>query len=249
MAEIRHLNNAPVIEAILGFQADVSGNWVPERIREQLPERFPEFTQIQEQRRIESPVSVAPGREPEATTRLSPVDRFLVHRDDRTEAIQVKRDGFAFSQLQPYPGWDSFAEQALQQWAVFQDWMEVEEPFKLFTRFINRVRYPQGGFQLKTYFISPPESPPSTHWKFSHFREHHVYEPEDPGLQIESIFSSGGPVPGEESLEFSLDLIISPLRSLAESGESVDSLLPRLRDLKNRAFFAKFSEDGIAPYA
>lgn len=248
MAAIRHLNQAPVIEAILGFQVDASKAWDAEVVREGLARFFPDFPQIQEQRLFESQFSLVPGKDPESSTKVHPIGAFILRREDGSAAVQLRRDGFAFSQLRPYPDWDVFIEAAMVQWKVFSEWIGIGAPFNVFIRFINRVSYPCDGFKLEKYFENPPKSPPGTSWAFRFFREHYVYTPEGGRFSVNSVFSPVVEVGPQKPFDFLLDLTISPSQSLAESGDSIESLLPELRRLKNEAFFSKFTETGLEPY-
>ena len=248
MATIRHLNHAPVIEAILGCQADVSMLWDSDKVRAGLALNFPDFTEVQEQRQFESQVLIEPGKEPETSTTVHPVGAFILRRADHGAAVQVRRDGFAFSQLQTYPGWEQFVATALEQWAAFSRWLEVDTPFSVFIRFINRVSYPAEGFKLETYFERPPQSPPGSLWGLRSFREHHVYVPEAGRFTVESVFSSLSEGNGGQPMDFLLDLTITPAQSLAETSDTIESLLPEIRTLKNRAFFSQFTEAGLEPY-
>ena len=136
----------------------------------------------------------------------------------------------------------------MEQWKVFSEWLGIGAPFNVFIRFINRVSYPCEGFKLKEYFENPPKSPPGTSWAFRFFREHYVYSPEDGRFTVNSVFSPVGEVSPQKPFDFLLDLTISPSQSLAESGDSVESLFPGMRRLKNEAFFSKFTEMGLEPY-
>lgn len=248
MAKIRHLNQAPVIEAILGFQADASRAWDADAVRACLSDRFSTFPVVQEQRTFENQISVAPGKDPETSTKVHPVEAFILGRSDQSAAVQVRRDGFAFSQLQPYPDWDQFIASALEQWAIFAECLGVEAPFSVFIRFINRVSYPVEGFKLSRYFEHPPLPPAGTDWGFRFFRDHRVYSPQSGDYLIDSALSTAGDSDAGKSVDFLLDLTISPLLSLAESGDSLERLLPEMRRLKNEVFFATFTEAGLESY-
>lgn len=248
MAEYQHLRNAPVIEAILGFQADASKDWNPETVRAGFKQHFPRFPRIQEQRDFESKFTMSPGKDPESSAVVHGVRGFILHSDDETAAIQIRRDGFAFSQLHPYPDWDKFVSTASAEWKIFTDWFGIDSPHSVFLRFINRVSYPIEDFKLSKYFNNPPTAPDRTLWGFKFFREHHVYAPEGDRFLVESVFSRGGDPSPQKEIDFLLDLTINPVKSLAESGQSFENLLPEMRQLKNEAFFSKFTELGLDSY-
>jgi uncharacterized protein (TIGR04255 family) len=248
MAKIQHLNKAPVIEAILGFQADASHAWDVDAVRSLLADRFPDFPEMQEQRMFENQILLAPGKDPEASTKVHPVEAFIIRKADQSAAVQVRRDGFAFSQLQLYPDWDTFVNSALAEWKTYSELFGIEAPFSVFIRSINRVSYPLDGFKLSKYFENPPLPPSETNWPFRFFRDHRIYLPGNGNFQVDSIFSTAGATDSGKSVDFLLDLTISPLQSLAESGDSLDRLFPEMRGLKNEAFFSMFTETGLEPY-
>jgi uncharacterized protein (TIGR04255 family) len=248
MADHQHLNHAPVIEAILGFQADVSKGWDPDIVRAGLSTHYPDFPKIQEQRDFESKFTMSPGKDLESSATVHGVRGFILHRNDGSSAIQIRRDGFAFSHLQPYPDWHKFVSNAIDQWKISADWFGIDSPYSIFLRFINRLSYPIDDFKFSDYFENSPKPPIGTSWRFSSFREHHVYAPEGDRFLVESVFSRTGDPSPPKKVDFLLDLTIKPIKSLAESGDSIESLLPEMRKLKNSAFFAKFTERGLEPY-
>jgi len=248
MADYQHLNHAPVIEAILGFQADISKEWNPDVMRAGLSKHYPDFPKIQEQRDFESKFTMSPGKDPESIATIHGVRGFILHGNDGGSAIQIRRDGFAFSQLKPYPDWDRFVDNAMSQWKISADWFGIDSPHSVFLRFINRLSYPIEDFKFADYFEHPPKPPMGTSWRFNSFREHNVYVSEDDRFLVESVFSRTGDPSPQKKVDFLLDLTIKPTESLAESGNSIESLLPEMRKLKNNAFFAKLTEPGLEPY-
>lgn len=249
MAKERHLTNPPVIEAILVFQADVSRQWDPLAIRDALPIYFPAFSQVQEQREFENEVTVTADEAPRSKVTVSQTVAFILHTPDGKEAIQIRRDGFAFSTLQHYPGWDQFSKDAILHWNVFKNWLGVESAHMLFARFINRMFFPREGFRLSEYFNHTPKAKGGDGWGLKFFREHYLWVPPGNHFSVESIFSRGPQSDLLEStLAFDLELAVSPFRPLPESGETVESILPELRKLKNKVFFSKFKEKALKEF-
>jgi uncharacterized protein (TIGR04255 family) len=249
MAKQEHLKNAPVIEAIFGIQADASKNWDAETVEPWLLQAFSDFPQIQEQRQFVNEISLAPGKKLKSNTSVRAVEAFLLRQDDGSSAIQVRRDGFSYSQLAPYPDWEKFVAAGLQNWEIYRDRFEVSSPHNVFVRFVSRVSYPKvENFRLSDYFVSSPSAPDGTDWTIASFRDNRVYFPHGSKFKIESNFWPTGTDKNQDVYSFILDLSVTPTQTLAESGETIDEILPHLRDLKNDAFFSKFTEQGIQPY-
>lgn len=248
MKAFPHLTNAPVVEALVVFQADASTTWDSQDIRSLITEPFKDFGIVQEQRSFQGHFVMEPGKEPETNTTVSPIEAFILNRADKTEAIQIRRDGFAFSQLKPYPDWETFISSAMRHWETYRGLMNIESTHNLSIRFINLLSYPSEGFKLSNYFRNSPQRPEGSEWDFGFFREHYLYGTKDKKFQINSIFSL---VPNGNigaNVEFTLDLSISLTRSLQEIQQPISELLNEMRVLKNEAFFSKLKDEALAPY-
>lgn len=126
---------------------------------------------------FENQISLAPRKEPESSTNIHPVEGFILRNSKHAAAVQIRRDGFAFSKLEPHSNWDSFVSSAQEQWKVFAEWFEVDVPFNVFIRYIKRVLYPLDNFKLTNYFEHPPLPPSGTNWAFRFFRDATPFSP------------------------------------------------------------------------
>lgn len=251
MGSFPNLKNPPIVEAVLAFQADASQAWDKRgvHLRDELLVKFPEFTQIQEQKVFASEISFAPGQEPSGWTASSSSPfSYILHNSDRSAALQIRRDGFGFSLLNSYRTWEKFIDAALEYWDTYKQWMNISAPYNISVRFINLLSYPSEGFELDKYFRHAPKNLEGTEWEFAFFREHYEYVTKDHRFRISSVLSRQLRHPDDSNHHFLLDLGISPLNSLAEYEESIEELLNQMRGLKNKAFFAKLTETAIQPY-
>lgn len=60
MPEVRHLSSAPIVEALVNFQANAARLWKPDEIRPALAARWPEHAEIQELRPVQIEVTQTP---------------------------------------------------------------------------------------------------------------------------------------------------------------------------------------------
>lgn len=65
MPEFPHLSRAPIVEAIMLFQANASQRWKPEQVRKDLQPILPEETEAEELSSVKLEFVAAPGRQPE----------------------------------------------------------------------------------------------------------------------------------------------------------------------------------------
>jgi len=85
---------------------------------------------------------------------------YVFSREDGTQLFQARLDGFSFSQLPPYGGWDFFADEALRVWHRY---LSVAEPLsvdRIGARYINRIDIPKDSIEIKDYLKVWPEIPP-----------------------------------------------------------------------------------------
>jgi uncharacterized protein (TIGR04255 family) len=87
--------------------------------------------------------------------------RFL--NADRSRALQIRRNGFAFSQMTPYPsgGWASWSIEAERIWDLYAASTQPTHVSRLSVRYINRVVVPEGASAASSYFNAFPSMPES----------------------------------------------------------------------------------------
>jgi uncharacterized protein (TIGR04255 family) len=135
--EFPRLNTAPVIEAIIHWQAQASlplGSSLQQRLQEYLPD-YPHYESIQE---FTVEFGAADGTPSEVHQR-SQWQGFKLRNAENTYAAQFTSQGVIFSRLAPYDRWDSFQMEAMRFWKAF---LEIAQPLaiqRLGVRYINRI--------------------------------------------------------------------------------------------------------------
>ncbi len=127
------LPQAPIVEAVLHWQAAASTEWDETALRDKLSKSFPEY-EIAPQHNIDSEW-LDDSRSPAiAGLRLT---KKVGGRPAFT--AQFKQNGLIFSRLAPYPGWPEFEREALRFWRAFLDIAKPNEIARLSTRFISQI--------------------------------------------------------------------------------------------------------------
>lgn len=78
---------------------------------------------------------------------------------DCERVVQVRRDGFAFSQLPTYGGWSDFYPRARQLWQRYAACVGQVDVVRLGLRYIHHIRMPAGEDVIDKYLTVRPEIP------------------------------------------------------------------------------------------
>lgn len=245
--EITHLPKAPIIEALVTFQANASRLWQPDIIRPLLAQRWPDHAEVQQVRPVKIEVTETPeGPLPPKVT--FPTLEAILFRSEKLRSVhQAMRGGYAFSQLEPYQDWDNLQACALEGWAQYKEVLQPDELHGVVVRFINRVKFPMQGLKLSRYFSSPPKAPPDLNWQFHDFTHESIYAVPDSPCAVKVVIALAFEG-SQDFLPFIIDIEVRLKESLPALGKSVEEVLTEMRELKNQAFFSTLTKEAIERY-
>ena len=130
-----------VTEAILDLRVALipgTGSDVLENIAEALNTRFPRkeavFTNTFQFGFYEGKATLPESMQQENGLRLLSADGLKV--------VQISNEGFTFSYIQPYAGWEAFSAEAHELWNVYKSFCVLEEIKRVGLRYINRIDIP-----------------------------------------------------------------------------------------------------------
>ena len=248
MSQISHLSRAPIVEALVNFQANASRLWNSEEIRPAFAKLWPEHADIQELRPMKIEVTqTAEGQLPPKVT-FPPVEGLIFRSKSQPTVHQIRRDGYTFSRLEPYENWELLQAGALAGWEYYKAVLEPEELHAVAVRFINRVKFPAEGFKLAQYFTTPPVPPPDLGWGFHGFMHQSLYAVPDSPCVVKVIIAPAFDGAQPETLAFVIDIEVTLKDSLPVLGRSLESVLAEMRNLKNQAFFNLLTEEPLQAY-
>lgn len=241
-----HLSDAPIVEAVIHWQARAEKDWNPTQLRSELAAWFPEYpdTKPQQQLHVETRL-----KDDEVATR--------VHRDrlkglrltsaDGLQIVQFTRDGIMFSRLRPYEDWERFSAEALRFWNAFQQLAGCSEVQRLEVRFINRVDL-RPGESVSTYLRSPPKCLEPLGLDADDFLHQSTYSVPESSFRINVIqaVQRSGPSP-VSGLALIVDVDVFTTRPLAPDQE-IGLSLTQMRWLKDKAFFSLFTDAALTNF-
>jgi uncharacterized protein (TIGR04255 family) len=239
-----HLPMAPVVEAVIHWQARPQAAIEPDAFRQRLVEMLPDFVNPTPMRLFQFEAHLEAAAGAESTRRETWVGLRLASRDERYIA-QFKTDGFALSRLAPYEKWQTFAAEARRLWRVFVEVAAPVEVQRLGVRFINRIGLANSD-EVGKLLTRPPVRLGSLGLPVRNF----VYQSthDVPGwpyrlnivdtIQVEMLPEAPGP-------SLILDIDAFTTRPIDIGDAELENHLERLRWLKNKAFFNLMTKSAI----
>lgn len=243
--EFEHLPNAPIREALvfvecyppLDFKSAPFAQFAA-ALETEYPKRGEGFVTT-------STVQINPAPGVNLAKAETDLDSHIFWSKDEQQAIQLRRIGYAFTWLQPYPGWNAFQERAEAGWQLFRRFFEPERVLRLGLRFINRIDLPMPGdgtpIVLNDYLTTLPSIAPEIGTNLeSFFMRVVIPEEEIPARGIVTQATSGLPEAAAQHLPLTFDIEV--YTTVVDSPDEVWEAAARLRGFKNRLFFSSFTE-------
>lgn len=153
-----HLTAAPIIEAVIHWQAHAGRTLEPEALKAELIQRLPDYPICQPQQDLQIAVSTANDGSSEAFHRTK-WNGYRLQDEQNCHVAQFTPTGVVFSRLEPYETWNSFQDKALRFWDIFLELAEPTVIHRLGVRYINRI-YLADDELPSSYLESIPPAPP-----------------------------------------------------------------------------------------
>ncbi|MCA9211936.1 MAG: TIGR04255 family protein [Planctomycetales bacterium] len=138
--EFPNLAHAPIVEAVLHWQAMASKDYREAELLREMHDAFPDYTATN-QHNLEAGFTGTPeGIEFKQKSAWQGVRLTQKGEKDQDKFIcQFLRQGVVFSQLAPYTGWDVFEPEALRFWEKHCELGDPNEVARLTVRFISQI--------------------------------------------------------------------------------------------------------------
>ena len=245
LAKLRHLRNAPVVEAIIDVRVEARPDFQGEAVlplREMLRGEFPK---AEERRGVSFQVAFG-GAASEQGLQDHGVNGVFLRSEDEKSVAQFRTDGFAFNRLAPYSSWHEIHPIALRLLTLYLDIARPQSIVRVAVRYINRLQIPTQRFA--EYLTAPPRSVPGTSGP--------------PGSFMEVLLSSepdGAKINYTQALETNdsrgdistvlIDVDAYNTDPCEPDASEVSARLSALHTLKNRVFFASVTDLATELYA
>jgi len=168
LAQIRHLRNAPIVEALIDIRVEARQDFRGELFEEVKAAVATEYPKVEERRGVTLQLAFG-GPQPQPQVQQHGLDGFFFRSADEKEVIQFRSDGFTFNRLQPYTSWEQILPPALRFLEMYLKSARPRAINRVATRYINRIRLPSPRFE--EYLTSPPRGVPGTRGSIAGFTE------------------------------------------------------------------------------
>lgn len=247
MPEFPHLNNAPIVEALIFFQADVTAAWKPETLRTELAPLWPEHTEMQELRMVKLELRIGPPKEPPQDLVTPAIEGLIFRSKSKPTVYQARRDGFVASWLKPYPDWETFQTDAIERWERYAQAVGLPVLHSVLVKFTNRVEFPRPGFSSKRYFTTHPSPPPKLGWDVGNFVQQAEYLVPHTSYAVQTVLTRAFDA-APDMLAFVLDIEVRLREPIIATDDRLGNVLPEMRKLKNKAFFGILTKTAWQKY-
>ncbi len=244
MPEPRHLNSAPITEAIFDIRVKARSSFDVRdfsKLKSVLGQRFPKVDQRQGGKVT---FQVSPkGAQPPILEDLG-LQGFFYKTNDEKLIAQFRIDGFTLNKLKPYTSWEELLPVAVELWEHYYETALPEAVTRFALRYINHIPLPLDLRNLETYLraapVIPPELPQSVGAFFS--RVTIIEQSELLAAHVIQVLETN-----PTNHEITLILDIDSFREVDISPTELDltSTFSRLHDFKNMIFFNYLTEETL----
>jgi uncharacterized protein (TIGR04255 family) len=240
MARQRHLNKAPIVEAIIDFRVKLASDFDVTKLASLKETLLVDYPVVQERRAFEAGVEVA-GKQVQQMFEDKGLLGYLFRSGDEKNVAQFRRDGFTFSRLKPYTEWETVLAEAKRLWKLYSAKASPELITRIAVRYINQLSIPLPIHDFGEYLAAPPKIPETLPQEVSHFMTRIVLYESATDIQANIIQAlQPGIKPPYATILLDIDVYKQQENGFEEP--QIWSTFAQLRDLKNRIFFDSISE-------
>src|SRR2546425_1000400 len=245
---VRHLKNAPILEALVDFRVTLPKDVDAERFRalaEAVGDRYPI---VEAMHSYQASITFQPGTGKPMDARTAEVHPggYVFRSSDRLNVVQFRVDGFTYNRLRPYTSWDELRPEILRLWGLYQRAARPETCSRITARYINRIDVPWGG-ELSDFLTAPPILPEGFPDILTGFITRIIIHDPEPDV-FASVTQASQVQMDPQSASIILDIEAYRQSDVGALDKQVEPTLAGLHDMKNRIFFGSLSEDQLKRY-
>jgi uncharacterized protein (TIGR04255 family) len=238
MATKRHLNKAPIREALVDVQFEAP--LTLERLQtfvDSVRDKFRDVSTVWEQA---LGFEVSPGVEPRANEASSTPVGFRL--SDEARVLIARRTGFTYSRLPPYEDWDELRQAGKEMWDKFVEIARPDLVNRTAVRYINLLPLPIVNEEFATYLTAAPTVPAKLPQGLASFLQRVVMV--DPTGNRVAVVTQAleGPPLVEGRVQVLLDIDAIRTKTMQSTDAGVWESLDDLRHFKNDIFFEYITE-------
>lgn len=235
----RHLNNAPITEALVDIQVKTDSDIKIDSLKS----TYKLFSDLYPKESIiHRGVMGFKIDSAEGITSTMGKHSAIGHRfasEDNTQIVQFRSTGFTFSRLTPYQDWEKMRNEARRLWTYYTQTIGSANTTRLAVRYINKLSLPLP-IKFKEYLTAPPVLPDALPQGIGNYLTRIVFH--EPDIDAECIITQAMEGIDDNKVPIILDIDAFFHKELAMDSDELWAQLEKLRNLKNKVFFESITE-------
>lgn len=243
--KFQHLSRAPIVEAVIQWQARAQQTFEPDAVQAALAQHLPDY-QSEQLQRVHVEARVSGQDEVPVVQSSKDWHGFRLTSTDKLHVVQFTRDGVVFSRLRPYQDWNQFEVSAKEIWRAFVEIAAPIEIQRLGVRFINHLPAATPD-SVEDYLCAPPTRPSNLPLK--DFVYQSTFAVPDQPFAIRVVKVMQPVVAGQpQSSGLFLDCDVYTTKPIPCEESDVDDALLKMRWLKNKIFFELLTDHAVRSF-
>lgn len=244
MSKPRHLNKAPIREAVIDIQISEP---VSLQVLKEIGFRLNDMPNIQEeiwQSSFAFEINKEGKSGPNANADNFPIG-YRYTFNNQNHVILCKAKGFTFSHLPPYGCWKDMRDKARELWEIYREVAKPQSVSRIAVRYINSIPIPLPLGDFSEYLNVPPIVPEGLPQLLASFLQRFVMvdTSSDTIAVVTQILEA---VTQQNKAPILLDIdVYKEYIGFVSNTTSIWEVLEQLHDFKNRIFFDYLTEKTI----
>jgi uncharacterized protein (TIGR04255 family) len=243
VARVRHLNNAPIVEAMIDFRVRLPRGFDAEKFLSLKKEIQDKYHKI-EKGGITGSIEIKDGKPRIRGRATKELVGYRFTSEDGKEVAQFRLNGLTFSRLHPYTKWEEVLDEARRLWGLYKLEASPEVLERIAVHYINRLDFALP-LDYDKCLTAGPRLPKHLPQSLSQFLIRLVVHEDDLAAGIIQA-STGSEEEGKTSIIIDIEAYKASTGGIND--EEIWSNFERLRKLKNRIFFGLINEETARLY-
>lgn len=245
MAEVRHLNNAPITEAIIDFRVKLPSEFKAEaflELKKTIGDRFPK---VQERKLFSGQLRFNKGEPQPPSAEYHGVQGYFFRPEADKKVAQFRIDGFTFSRLKPYTFWEEMFVEAKELWGMYSGIAQPEAVTRLAVRYINHINIPLPIDDLSEYFTASPKVPDNIQGVIRGFLSKVVVYDQKMDVATNIVQALEKSTKPDKHITVVLDIDSFKKGDFNVSNDEMWDIFENLHNTKNQIFFNSITDETV----
>jgi uncharacterized protein (TIGR04255 family) len=236
------LSKAPIVEAVFDIRCRLPKECSADVLKKAADILRADYPKLRQQMVHAHQFKVQAGKRQITSTEA--LQGYRVEKEDKTQIVQLRRDGFTLNKLRPYTSFDELWPEVLRCWQVYEEATKPTEVTRLALRTINRIEMEGGLAQLAQAFQIPLGAPVAGMEQSGFLHRWSLLGQNNCLANV--ALATRPPIEAKVTVIFDIDTFKTV--DLELETESLTRSFRQLRELKNAIFFGSLSKTQLKRY-